>query len=371
MSWKKKAVSLGTILTLPLAGSVLLNGRVALAAQVAQQSAKPAAKLVAPVEAPLTEQELIKLIKHNKQHLDKVAAEVHTRGLDFEFTPDIEKKLTKADSMDLPANVEKLMTYMKQFTPSARVARNANAGGPQVSAEEATAYNKLKSERDPDAMIKNAGDFAQKFPKSPLLTYAYAIEATAYQEKNDAVNVVKYGEKSLDLDPKNLVSLLLVSQILPQPQMLNVAEVEKEKRLSSAADYAQKALQEIDQIPKLSKESDAAYVKRRDQIAAGAYASLGMVHLERSRMALEGSDMGELAKAEQNYKVAIAKSDTPNPADYYRLGEVYALENKLSDGISAFSKAGQLAAGTIIEKLADQQVQILKKAQRSKAAAKP
>ena len=367
MSWKKKAVSLGTILTLVLAGSVLLNGRLAMAAQGAQQSAKPAAKPAAPVEAPLTEQELIKLIKHNKQHLEKVAAEVQTRGVDFEFTPDIEKKLTKAGA------VAKLMTYMEQFTPSARAARNSNSGGSQVSAEEAAAYNKLKDERDPDAIIKDAEDFVQKFPKSSVLTYAYYMEAFGYQQKDDAVNAVKYGEKSLDLDPKNLASLLLVSEILPQPQMLNVSDAEKEKRLSATADYAQKALQEIDQLPKLSKESDAAYVKRRDQIAAGAYASLGMVHLERSKMALEGPDMGELAKAEQNYKAAIAKSTPPNPADYYRLGDVYSLESKVNDAISAYSKAGQLAPGTIIEKLADQQVQVLKKAQQSqpKAAAKP
>ncbi len=366
MSWKEKAVSLGTVLILLLSGCVLLNGRVARAAQGAQQTAK-AAKPAAPVEAPLTEQELIKLLKHNKRHLEKVAAEVQTRGVDFEFTPDIEKKLTKAGA------VEKLITYMKQFTPSARAARKENAGGPQVSAEEATAYNKLKAEKDPDTIVKDAEDFAQQFPKSSLLTYVYAIEATAFQQKNDAANVVKYGEKSLELDPKNLVSLLLVSQVLPQPQMLNVGDAEKEKRLSAAADYAQKALKEIDQLPKQSNESDAAYSKRRDQIASGAYASLGMVHLERSRMALEGPDMGELTKAEQNYKDAIAKSDPPNPADYYRLGEVYASENKLDDAIGAFSKAGQLAHGTMIEQLADQQVQTLKKAKMSqpKAAAKP
>ena len=367
MSWKKKAASLGTILTMLLAGSVLLNGRRAMAAQAAQQSAKPAAQPAAPVEAPLTEQELTKLLKKNKQHLEKVASEVQTRGVDFEFTPDIEKKLIKAGA------VEKLVTYMKQFTPSARAARAANGIGPQVSAAEATDYNKLKSEKDPDAIIKESEAFAQQYPKSPLLAYVYAIEATAYQEKNDAENVVKYGEKSLDLDPKNLVALLLVSQVLPQPQMLNVADAEKEKRLSAAADYAAKALQEIDQLPKQAKESDAAYVKRRNQIAAGAYASLGMVHLERSRMALQGPDMGELTKAEQNYKAAIGKSDTPNPADYYRLGEVYAMENKLDDAISSFTKAGQLAQGTIIQQLADKQVQTLKQAQQSqpKAAAKP
>jgi len=367
MAWTKKAVSLGTVWTLTLAGIVLVNGRPARAAQQAQQ-AQQAAKSSAPVEAPLTEKELINLIKHNKKHLENVAKEVEARGTDFELTPDIVKKLKKKGATD------QLVTYMKQFTPSARAARKAKVGGAEVSAAEGEAYNKLKNTKDADAIIKAANDFTTTYPKSPLLTYVYALEASAYQQKNDATNVVKYGEKSLDLDSNNLISLLMVSSVLPQPQMLKgVSDAEKEKRLGKAQEYAEKALQEIDQLPKQSNESDDAYQKRKDQIASGAYASLGMVHLERSQMALEGLDQGELAKAEQSYKQAIEKSGNPNPADYYRLGEVYRGEKKLGDAITAFSKAGQLAPGTIIEQLANQQVQQLKKAQSSQpqAAAKP
>ena len=364
MSWTKKAVSLGTVWTLTLAGSVLMSVRPAYAAQQQEQPAKSSA----PVQAPLTEDELVKLVKHNKKDLKKVADEVQARGLDFELTPDIEKKITKAGAD------EQFLTYIKQFTPAMRAARKSKVGNSEVSTEEAQAYNKLKGSTDPETIIKSSDDFSAKYPKSPLLTYVYALEASAYQQKNDATNVIKYGEKSLDLDPNNLISLLMVSGVLPQPQMLNnISDAEKEKRLGTAADYAQKALQEIDQLPKQSKESDDAYQKRKDQIASGAYASIGMVHLERSRMALQGLDQSELAKAEESYKSAIAKSDTPNPSDYYRLGEVYRGENKLSDAVTAFSKAGQLAPGTVIEQLANQQVQELKNAESSqpKAAAKP
>jgi tetratricopeptide (TPR) repeat protein len=367
MSWTGKAVSFGTVWTLALAGSVLMNGRPARAAQQAPQ-AQQAAKSSAPVEAPLEEKELIKQIKHDKGHLEKVAKEVETRGTDFEFTPDIVKRLTKAGATD------QLVTYMKQFTPSGRASRKFKLGGTEISPEEAKAYNNLKTSKDPDSIIKDTSDFTAQYPKSSLLTYVYALEASAYQRKNDAADVVKYGEKSLDVDSNNLMSLLMVSSVLPQPQMVaNISDAEKEKRLGKAEEYAQKAIQEIDQLPKQSNESADAYQKRKDQFAAGAYASLGMIHLERSRMALQGLDQGELAKAEQSYKAAISKSDTPNPADYYRLGEVYRGENKLDDAITAFSKAGQLSPGTVIEQLANQQVQELKKAKSSQpqTAAKP
>jgi tetratricopeptide (TPR) repeat protein len=366
MSWIRKAVSLGTVWTLMLAGGVLLNVHATFGAQ----AEKPAAKPAAPVEAPFAEQELVKLIKHNKKHPEVVAKEVQTRGTDFEFTPDIVNKLTKAGA------TEQLVTYMKQFSPSARAARKSGGSLQATSPEESAAYNALIGvvrKEDPDGIIKAADDFAAKYPKSPLLTNVYAFEAGAYRQKNDAVNVVKYGEKSLDLDPKNLMTLLMVSNILPQPVMMdNITDAEKEKRLAKAEDYAKKALEEIGQLPKQPKETDAAYQKRQNEIAGQAYSSLGMVHLERSEMSLVGLDQGELAKAEASYKSAIAKSDPPEATDYYRLGEVYRGENRLDDAIAAFTKAGQLG-GPGIAQYANKQIEALKQAKssQSKAAAKP
>lgn len=369
MSFTKKAISLGSVLVLFLAGSVLLNGRVARAAQAAQKtSAKAAPTSTAPVKAPLTEKELIDLLKHNRKKLKVVADEVQKRGVDFEFTPQIEKKLHHAGA------IPQLITYMQQFTPSARAARKAHVGNATVSTAQAEDYNKLKNQTNPDAIISAANAFEQKYPKSPLLTYTYALEAGAYQRKNDAANVVKYGEKSLDLDSSNLISLLMVSSVLPTPQMLNgVSDTEKENRLGAAEKYAEKALQEINTLPMEPKETPAAYQKRKDAIASGAYSSLGMVHLERAQMALVGVDQGELSKAEQNFKNAITKAQTPSPTDYFRLGEIYAMQNNFADAINAYTKAGQLAPGTIIESLANQEVQKMKKAEAShpKAAAKP
>lgn len=360
MSWTKKAVSLGTLPTLFLAGSMLLNGRPVCAAQAAQQAAKSAA----PVEAPLTEKELIKLIKHNKNSLQTVATDVQTRGVDFEFTPDIEKKLTKAGA------TPNLLSYIKQFTPSARLARKSALGGGAVSPEEGQAYNNLKSQKNPDSVIQAANSFSATYPKSPLLTYVYALEASAYQEKNDAANVVKYGEMSLKLDPKNLFSVYMVSHWLAQPAMINtVSDAQKQVRLAKTIKYAQQLLDEINQFPKLPNESDAAYLKRKNQMIAGAYSAIGMVHLERSQMSLEGPDKAELAKAVESYKSAIAKSGDPNPAFYFRLGEAYRGEGNFSDAITAFTKAGQLAQGTVIEQYANQQINDLKKAEASQSKA--
>jgi tetratricopeptide (TPR) repeat protein len=358
MSCKRKAVSVGLVVSVLLAGSILLSGD---SAWSAQQSSRPTVAAPA-VQPPITEKELIKLVKHNKKHLNSLGSEIESRGLAFELTPDIEQKLQKAGAD------ENFIANLKNYTPSGRA---KGPSGPEVSQAEAQAYGQLRAERDPEKAIQETNDFARKFPNSSILTYVYALQAVAYQQKNDALNAVAAGEKSLVLDPKNLMALLVVSSILPQPQMLNVSDAEKEKRLNLAENYANKSLQEIEQLPKQPNETDKAYQARKDQMSSGVYASLGMVHLERSRMAIHEPDLDELNKAEQNYKAAIQKAGSADPADYYRLGEIYSSEGKLDDAISAFSNARRLAPGTVIEQYANKQIDALKAKKAQKAPAKP
>jgi len=353
-------MSAGVVLSVLLAGGGLLSGEPGWSAQAAQ-----AAKAAPTLETPLTQQELIKLLKHNKKHLTTVSPAVESQGVDFELTPDIEKKLRKAGADDA------FIATVKNYTPSARAAR-AESAAPTFSKAESDAYNQIKYERDPDKIIQEATAYAQQYPKSHLLTYVYGMEASAYQQKNDAENVVKFGLKSLQIDSDNLMSLLLVSSILPQPQMMNVPDAIKENRLELAELYAKKALQEIEKLPKLPNETDPVFGERKAQISSEAYSSLGMVHLERSMMSIQPPDKAELAKAEENYRTAVGKASKPDPGDYYRLGEVYAQEGKVDDAIAAFTKAGNLAQGTVIQQMADHQIKALnqKKAQEGTPAKK-
>ena len=96
-------------------------------------------------------------------------------------------------------------------------------------------------------------------------------------------------------------------------------------------------------------------------MASGAYASLGMIHLGRSRIAAQAPDLAELVKAEQSYKTAIEKSmGSESAVDYFRLGEICSMEGKVDEAISAFSSAKRLAPGTLIEQYADRDIKNLK-----------
>jgi len=336
----------------------------------AQILGQPQAQAQAPAPTtPLTEKDVMAGLKKNAAG---VASQVSERGVDFDLTPEIEKRLRKAKADDT------LIDLIKKGGPTAR-AEAAKAGGavagPKITKEEYEAFQGLRNELDPDKAIAGAKDFETKFPNSALLSYAYMFAANAYQQKNDLDHMVEMGEKSLKLNKDNLPSLIMVSAILPQPQFLNAHKDEKDKLLTEASDYATRALTLIADaktVGKQGNETDEQFTKRKDALASGAHASLGMIHLERSQMALEGVDKEEIGKAEKEFEQAVSMTDRPSAQDYYRLGEAYRIDGKLDQAIQSFTKAGELGQGSVIKTFADRQIQDLQKQKGpAKPAAKP
>jgi tetratricopeptide (TPR) repeat protein len=76
---------------------------------------------------------------------------------------------------------------------------------------------------------------------------------------------------------------------------------------------------------------------------------------------LAGPDRAELAKAEEEFNTAVTTSSHPDPRDYYRMGEAYALDGKLDNALEAFTKASELGQGTLIKTYADQRIAEVKK----------
>jgi tetratricopeptide (TPR) repeat protein len=153
--------------------------------------------------------------------------------------------------------------------------------------------------------------------------------------------------------------VLIKVNMLPQPQYLNNHDADRDKILQEAQTEGSRALQLISQIPKNPNESDADYQKRQVEVAGAIHASLGMVHLDMSSESLTGPDKAELAKSEQEFQAAVATSH-PDPRDYFRMGEAYAMDGKVDDAIAAFTKASELGQGTLIKTYADQRLAALK-----------
>ncbi|HKS97542.1 MAG TPA: hypothetical protein VJV74_15615 [Terriglobia bacterium] len=237
------------------------------------------------------------------------------------------------------------------------------------SKQEVDDWNALRQEAstglDTDKVVQLATDFEKKYPTSAMLTYVDMFAASAYQSKGDVVKSIEFGEKSLKLNPDNLMSLIIMADLLPTPQATKGPD--KDKNLGEAETYAKRALDLVAKMPKQATETDDQAKKRKDTLSADLHSSLGMVHLQRSAESLAGPDKDELAKAESEYKLATAV-DKPSPQDYFRLGEAYSSDGKIDDAIDAFTKASQLGQGGPIQPYADQKLEELKK---QKAAQTP
>jgi tetratricopeptide (TPR) repeat protein len=331
----------------------------------AQTGEKKKGQAQGPV--PMSEKEVTKEIK--SAPAETVIKDVKGRGVDFDMTPSIEKKLRKAKATD------EVIEAVRKAGPTVRANMQklmlgpGEGGAQEVPKEQVQAFDALRGELDPDKAVALADDFTKKYPDSPLLPYAYFFEANGYQQKGDVEKVVEYTGKGLRLKPNNLACLIMRVEMLPQPQYLNHHAAEREKILQEAESDANRALGLISQIPKQPNETDADYQKRLAYNTAEIHGSLGMVHLELALESLAGPDKAELAKAEQEFNTAVTTTERPDPQDYFRMGEAYGMDGKLDDAIQAFGKASQLGQGTLIKTYADQRLEEMKKRKAQGSAA--
>jgi hypothetical protein len=318
-------------------------------------------------QAPLSEKDVILELK-KKGQTDQLIKDVGSRGVDFEVDADSEKRLRKAHATD------EVVTAVKAAGPKARAAAikaSAIANGMTVvSKEESADFKALETELDPDKAIALAEAYVQKYPKSDIVSFAYAFEASAYENKGDAQKIVLYAEKSLALKKDNLMALLMAAYAIPQPQYIKEHQADEEKELNKAQGYSQDALKAVDALKKVDTETDADFADRKAGYVASVHGDLGMIHLDLAQLGLLTLDRDELLKSVQEYTLAVS-SPHPQASDYYRLGEANRLLGNLDPAIAAFTKASQLGQG-VLKQYADAQIKNLTLAKEKAATpAKP
>lgn len=317
--------------------------------------------------APLTEKEVITELK--KQGADQLTKDLGARGVDFEMDADVEKRLRKAKATD---ELIKAVTAAgpKERAQAAKAQAQAT-GAVIIPPDENADFKALQTELDPDKAIALAQAFVQKHPNSPVLSYAYAFEANAYEMKGDVAKVVQCAQQSVAAKKDNLMSLMMLAYAMPTPQYVNEHQADEDKVLTEAENDANQAVAAIHALKKQPTETDEAFAKRQNSYLAEVHADMGMIHLDRAQLGLMGLDKTELAKAEQEYQAAVTGVDHPDPSAYYRLGETLRLQAKYDDAIAAFTKASELGQGAV-KQYADQQIAKVKELKaQSGTSAKP
>lgn len=307
-----------------------------------QQKSPASPQAAASSPAPMTLDEVVRLIKQGKKGMHQVASAVAERGVDFELDEKTEKKLRKAGADD------ELLPEIWKVTPSGKARMQALLTTPsgiemQASPAEALALQDIQNESDAGRRQQMADEFEKKFPSSPLLSYVYSASAKALQEKGDLDGAIAAARKSLKLDPDNTFSLIIAALALPQPKELQGNAKEVRERLEEVEADANRALTLLEKLKQRPDETDAQFQQRKGSLAADAHFALGMAETQQDQF--EG--------ALTQYQLAISSTSKPTFQYYYRMAEAYASLGQVSQAIDALQKASELARGTPMQKYAD------------------
>jgi tetratricopeptide (TPR) repeat protein len=325
-----------------LAIALLLGGMFAhpLETSSAQQSS-PSGKAT-PSVAPLSLDEVIRLIKQNKKDPHRVVSAIADRGVDFELDEKTEKKLRKAGADD------QLLPEIWKVTPKGKANMQALLTTPsgvqvQASPTEAFALRDIQNESYPGRRLQMADEFEKKFPNSPLLSYADTSAAKAHQDKGDLDGAVAAARKSLKLDPDNTFSLVILALVLPTRQELQGSPNEVRQKLQETETDANRALALLEKLKPWPDETDEQFKQRKGSLAADAHFALGMAATQEDHY----------DDALTQYKIAISSTSKPTFQYYYRLAEAYASVGQVPQAIDTLQKASELARGTPMQKYAD------------------
>jgi hypothetical protein len=81
------------------------------------------------------------------------------------------------------------------------------AGSPEDKA-----FQKIDAEASPDGKINLLLEFEKEFPQSKAIREAYLQLLQLYQQKNESPKIIEYSEKTLKVDPSNLIALLTATR---------------------------------------------------------------------------------------------------------------------------------------------------------------
>jgi len=241
------------------------------------------------------------------------------------------KRMILTGILALATGFSCLMAQQGQQAPPAKQGQPAGQpkGPAPKSPAEAQALNELftaaNAQNNPDAIIKAAEDLTTKFADTDFKEVALMLESQAYKQKGDADKAQIYGERVLEVNPKNFQTTLMLGEILATHTREN--DLDKEEKLSKAEKYLNGTIENLKTAGKPNPQiPDAQWEEAKKQLTAEAHNDLGLVALDRKK-----------------YDVAITEFKTavegdPQATFSVRLASAYQLAGKNAEAIEICDK---------------------------------
>lgn len=198
------------------------------------------------------------------------------------------------------------------------------------SQKEVDALMAIQNAQDPDSRIAAVENLLAKFADTEFKGFALYIATVSAQQKNDFEKLMLYGERTLEADPKNYATMLVMSSAIAMRTREH--DLDKEEKLARAEKLAKDAGEALKTAPKPNPQlTDEQWAAAKKDFEAQMYESLGIA-----------------ASGRKKYDDAIAsfKSSVDlngDPATMVRLGSTYNLAGKYDDAIATFDKVMAIA----------------------------
>ncbi len=202
-------------------------------------------------------------------------------------------------------------------------------------AEEAAYKNVVEAQGgDPAMQIQVSEDFITKFPMSKYIGGVYGLLTTAYYTTGNTDKMFAAGAKALELDPDNVDVLALLAMAIPRRVKANTPD--GAQQLQQAEVYAHHAIELIPNMAKPAAVDDATFDKAKNDKLSLCHSGLGLLAIDHSKF--------DDARTELTQAVQLASS--PDPVDYYLLGNADAQASYMNGAIAAYDKCA--ATGPLV-----------------------
>ncbi|MBI2817398.1 MAG: tetratricopeptide repeat protein [Acidobacteria bacterium] len=219
--------------------------------------------------------------------------------------------------------------------PQSSAAQAQQQASPFKDRAEYDAYNAVEQAKDPAAQVEAAEKYLAAYPQSKVAERILTLKLQAYQQLNKVPELQETAEKLLEVNPKQVYALFLLSTLFPQT--FNPQDPAADQKLSAAADRAKAGLEQTATLEKPANVPDADFKKQKDQLDAAFHQALGFASLQKK----------QYEPAQQELKKAIELNPT-DAAGFYRLGIAYLTPEprNYDQGIWALARAVSITGPT-------------------------
>ncbi|HUQ91281.1 MAG TPA: hypothetical protein VM120_06350 [Bryobacteraceae bacterium] len=198
------------------------------------------------------------------------------------------------------------------------------------SQKEVDAIMAIQNAQDPDARIAAVENLLTKFADTEFKSFALYIATVSAQQKNDFEKMMVYAERTIEADPKNYASMLIMASGLAQRTREH--DLDKEEKLARAEKLANQAGELLKTAAKPNPAlTDEQWAGAKKDFEAQQHEALGMVAMSRKKYDVAITEL----------KMAVDSNG--EPSSMVRLGQVYNLAGKHDEAIAVLDKVMGIA----------------------------